>query len=268
MITSSANAKIREIRKLKSRKERDRTGMFLLEGVRLVCEAVQQQALIDVIIVSREYLTSTYGLKVVENFRLAGGQVLEVSGEVFSSIASKDNPQGLMAVARQSWVTIDTVHLEAGAIWVALDTIRDPGNLGTILRTLDAVGGCGVILLDQSCDPYDPTSIRASMGAIFSQAVVKASFEEFRQWKKNVDAHLVGTSDHEGRVHYRRLAYPNPVILVMGSEREGLTDAHVELCDSMVMIPMEGSCDSLNLAVATGVVLYEIHEQFHAHKED
>lgn len=188
-------------------------------------------------------------------------QVLELSPDAFRSIANKENPQGLAAVAKMNYQTLAEIDLTSNAIWVVLDTIRDPGNLGTILRTLDGVGGSGVILLDDCVDAYDPTAIRASMGGIFSQKVVRASFSEFVAWKAQKQIRLVGTSDHEGRKHYREIAYIPPIFLMMGSERAGLPETHLALCDEMVLIPMYGSCDSLNLSVATGIVLYEVIHQ-------
>ena len=140
------------------------------------------------------------------------------------------------------------------------DSIQDPGNLGTILRTLDAVGGSGLILLDHSTDPYDATALRASMGAVFSQQLVRASFSDFARWKQAGNFQLVGTSG-SAREDYHEFSYPDPMVLLMGSERLGLQEEHLKLCDGLVAIPMVGRSDSLNLSVATGVVLYEIFNQ-------
>ncbi|TLN13658.1 RNA methyltransferase, partial [bacterium] len=148
----------------------------------------------------------------------------------------------------------------AGDCWVVLDSVADPGNLGTILRTSDSTGCRGVILLDQSTDPYDPSCIRASMGALFSQTLVKASFEEFTDWKRSTGIQVVGTSD-KAQQNYHSYDYPRNLALLMGSERQGLQAKPLEICDSVVRIPMVGNSDSLNLAVATAVVLYEIFNQ-------
>jgi len=169
-------------------------------------------------------------------------------------------------VLRQQWITLEQVNVQPGEIWVALDEVADPGNLGTILRTSDAVGGKGVILLDHATDPYDPTAIRASMGALFSQALVKAGLDEFARWKGQRGAALIGTSGAAQR-DYRQVSYPDGVVVLMGSEREGLSEKHIALCDQIVRIPMVGRSDSLNLAVATGVVLYEIFNQRRKPKE-
>ena len=128
------------------------------------------------------------------------------------------------------------------------------------MRTSDAVGGAGLILLDHSTDPYDPTCIRASMGAVFSQRLVRASFAQFSEWKRANQVHLVGASGGAAR-DYAEVEFPQPLLLLMGSERQGLSEEAVRLCDQMVAIPMRGRSDSLNLAVATGIILYQIFNQ-------
>ncbi len=260
MITSTANPTIKQIRKLREKKERLQTGLFYIEGLRIVIEALQQGAQVECLVVSPDLLTSEFGWQKVEEENRRGIQVLQVGQAVFTSLASKENPQGIAAVVRQHWQNAASLRLASQDLWVALDSVADPGNLGTILRTNDAVGGKGVILLDNSTDPYDLTTIRASMGAIFSQALVKTTFEQFLQWKQEHDYALVGTSD-TASVDYCQASYPLPMILLMGSERLGLSEEHMRACDQLVSIPMVGRSDSLNLAVAAGVMLYEIFNQ-------
>jgi TrmH family RNA methyltransferase len=144
-----------------------------------------------------------------------------------------------------------------GLCWVALEAIHSPGNLGTILRTCDAVGAAGVILLGEAADPYDPATVRASMGSLFAQRLVRATPAELLAWKQRHGCRLIGTSP-AGTVDYRELIYRPPMVLFMGSERHGLPAVHQTLCDEMVRIPMVGAADSLNLAVATSVMLYEV----------
>lgn len=260
LLTSAANPRIKQIRKLRDRKERQATGLFSVEGLRIVAEAAEQGAVFETLVVAPELLTSAFGQELVEKIAAAGVTVLEVSVPVFESISLKEGPAGLAAVIRQQWASLENAQTDPQCTWVALDSVADPGNLGTILRTHDAVGGMGVILLDHSTDPYDPTSIRASMGAVFTQTLIRASFEDFAQWKLQHKAHLVGTSD-KAAADYAAYSYPPDLVILMGSERQGLQQRHLRLCDEVVSIPMRGSSDSLNLAVATGVVLYEVHNQ-------
>lgn len=252
VITSRNNPKIKRIRKLLTRKERDQSGLFLIEGIRLVTEAVQTGATIETIIVAPELLSSEIAHEMV-----SGYDYLEVSPHVFESIASKDNPQGIAAVVHQHHTHLDDIVHEGELCWVALDAVQNPGNLGTILRTNDAVGAAGVILLGNCTDPYHPTAMRGSMGAIFSQRIATASYQAFIAWKQRSPYKVVGTISQEAQ-HYRQLDYSSPLVLLMGSEREGLPASLLAICDYRAHIPMVGRSDSLNLAVATGVMLYEI----------
>ena len=260
MITSHANEQVRRLRRLQERKERAASGLFYLEGLRIVGEAIETGAAVEELVTAPDLLRSEYGQKLVTAHRAAGGQVLEVSAEVFERLASKDGPQGIAAVVRQRWERLEDVALKPGRPWVALDSVADPGNLGTILRTNDGAGGEGVILLDQSTDPYDPGAVRASMGAVFAQKLVRASFAEFAAWKRERGAWLVGTSGAAAQ-DFHAARYPESLVALMGSERQGLGPEALALCDLVVSIPMLGKSDSLNLAAATAVILYELLNQ-------
>ncbi len=257
IITSTANPQIKAIRKLRDRKERRQSGLFYIEGLRIVGEAVEQQAEIETLIVAPDLLISDFGRNLVETCRHNKTNLLEVSAEVFQHLALKEGPQGLAAVLRQNFAPLETITLRPNNLWVALDSVADPGNLGTIMRTLDAVGGCGIILLDDSTDPYDTNATRASMGAVFNLKLVKASFAAFADWKRKNKVPLIGTSD-AAKTDYHYVTYPPAFVLLMGSERHGLPQQHINLCDYMLAIPMLGKSDSLNLAVSTAVVLYEV----------
>ena len=186
--------------------------------------------------------------------------VMDVSSEVFHSLSGKDGPQGLAAVGQQKWFSAENLGSSINGIWIALYQVADPGNLGTILRTLDGMGGVGVFLLDYCTDPYDPSSIRASMGTIFSKKIIRIQSDDFINWVKKNSIMLIGTSDSAAG-NYRDCHYPENMVLLMGSEREGLTTNLENACASIVSIPMTGSADSLNLAVASSIILYEIARQ-------
>ena len=260
MITSTSNNRIKQIRKLKDHKERLQTGRFFVEGLRIVGEAFEQDAQFDYLVFSPDLLSSEFGWKIVQSFKENGRDILETSKEVFKSISTKDGPQGIAAVLFQKRNALAELTLEKGDLWIALDSIQDPGNLGTILRTSDAVGGKGIILLDQSTDPYSVACTRASMGALFTQNIILSDFSEFKEWKTKNAIAVVATSD-AADLDYQRYVYPDPMVLLMGSERQGLHDQYYELCDAIIRIPMVGKSDSLNLAIATGVTVYEIFNQ-------
>jgi TrmH family RNA methyltransferase len=260
MITSTSNPAIKSIHKLRERKERQTTGLYYLEGIRIVAEALLQNIPLKKILIAPDLLTSDFALQLVNDAKIKQMEVVEVSAGVFNYLSPKEGPQGIAAVAEQVWQSLDNVRLKQGDLWVALREVADPGNLGTILRTADATGCRGVILVDHCTDPYDLSAIRASMGALFSLQLIRCNFNEFQGWVEKCDYSVVGTSDH-AEMDYHSMEYPDPMILMVGSEREGLTDEFFSVCEGSVKIPMAGKSDSLNLAVATGVVLYEIFNQ-------
>jgi len=260
MITSVANPTIKRLRALRQRKAREESGLCLVEGIRLVAEAAQCGAGVERLLVAPALLTSPFARDLVAAQAAAGTPVLEVSPEVFASLAQKEDPQGLAAVVQRRFADLADLPRDRRPGPVALLEPADPGNLGTIIRTADAVGAAGVIILGPGVDPYDPTALRASMGAVFALPLVLASWEEFAAWKRATGLPLIGTSD-KAPTSFQAVVYPQPAALLMGSEREGLAPAHQALCDLMVAIPMRGRSDSLNLAVATGVMLYELLRQ-------
>jgi TrmH family RNA methyltransferase len=260
MITSTSNPTIKSIKKLRDKKARQESGLFYIEGLRIVTEACQQKAPIDTLIYSPELLVSDWGRHLIEDQTMLGTNLLEVNQAVFEYLSLKEGPQGVAGVVHQALKPISELVISEGDLYIALDSVQDPGNLGTILRTSDAIGARGVILLDQSTDPYDPTATRASMGALFNQVIYKTDFDQFSVWLKQSKVPLIGTSD-SAKQDYHQFQYPSPLILLMGSEKQGLKEEHFKLCKVVVRIPMHGTSDSLNLAIATGVVLYEIFNQ-------
>ncbi len=266
LISSTSNPHIKHIRSLRRRKERERSGLFFIEGTRLVAEAIQTGAAIETLIVAPALLTSSFAQELIQSQEQQGTHCIEVTSRVFESISAREGPQGIAAVVRQHWQPLASIHLGSELVWVAVDAIQDPGNLGAILRVSDAVGGAGVILLGHCTDPYDPTAVRGSMGAIFSQQLVRASFAEFALWQQQHGYTVIGTSD-DAPTDYQVLTYHPPLVLLMGSERMGLTAEQQAICTHVVRIPMVGRSDSLNLAVATGIVLYEIFNQYRRNRE-
>ncbi len=269
IITSAANPKIKQIRALRQRKEREQCGLFLIEGIRIVGEAVQLHAQIETLIVADDLLASPFARELVAQQQAHGVATLPVSAEVFRTLSQKDGPQGIAAVVRQHWEPLSAVQHTGELCWVALDAVQDPGNLGTILRTSDAVGSAGIILIGDSTDPYDPAAVRASMGAIFAQRLVRVSLAEFAAWRAQqaqlgaAGYRIVGAAGH-ATSEYQAVRYRAPLVLWMGSERQGLSLEQQALCDQLVRIPMVGRSDSLNVAVATAVILYEIFNQARA----
>jgi TrmH family RNA methyltransferase len=255
VITSRANERIKAIRALRNKRERDRAGVFFAEGPRLVARALAAGAAIEAVLVVPERLQDEGERASIAAARASGADIIEVAGDVYDSVSFRGDPDSMGAVVRRRHDALPP-RPSGELSWVALHELQHPGNLGTLIRTSDAAGGAGVILTGASTDPYHPVAVRGSLGAIFSQRVVETSEDDFEAWLKTYGARVVGTSP-AGDVDYREATYKAPVVVLSGSERIGLSPRQLALCDQVVRIPMLGTVDSLNLAVATALVLYE-----------
>lgn len=251
---------ITRIRQLRLREERERTGLFYIEGMRLLAQAMNHQAPIETVIVCRDLLIHPFAQKLALLHERRRTPILEITADAMKSISHMQDSQGIGALVQQRWQRLEQVRIRKKLCWIAVETIRSPGNLGTILRTSEAVGGAGILLLGNSTDPYDPGTVRATMGAMFSQRFVRTSIAELASWKRRGQYQLVGTSPTATQ-DYHKAHYIAPTILFMGEERKGLSPALQAMCDLMVSIPMVGEGDSLNVAMATGVMLYELFNQ-------
>ncbi len=257
-ISSRSNPRLKFLRSLRQRKGREAAGSFLVEGIRHVGEAVESGVELEALYYAPELLTSEFGASLVTAQAEAGVPCFALTRAAFESVADKDNPQGLLGVARLPQRRLAEVN-ERNFRWgVALVAPQDPGNVGTILRTLDAVGASGLLLLESSVDIGHPTLVRASMGALFWIPVVQASFDDFHDWSQEHGYTVIGTSAHAERDYRDMKDYQLPLILLLGSERAGLTPKQVAACSTLVRLPMYGRTTSLNLAVAAGVLLYAL----------
>lgn len=257
-VTSLANPMVKDIRALAMKKFRDQTQSFLAEGLKLVVDAMDAGWRIRTLVLAKNSLGNQAAERAAARTVAAGGTVLQVNEKVLSAITRRDNPQMVLGVFEQSYRALSTIKPATGDVWVALDRVRDPGNLGTIVRTADAVGARGVILVGDCTDPFSTETVRATMGSIFSVPLAKADAESFVAWCGERKVTLVGTH-LKGSVDYRSVDYaPGPVVVLMGNEQQGLPEALATACDRLVRIPQAGRADSLNLAVATGVMLYEV----------
>ena len=266
-ITSRDNPKVKQVRSLRQRKQREATGMFLVEGIHHVGEAVQAAAKginrtrIEYIFYSPDLLSSEFAIQLVQSQIREGTPCFSASEDIFRTLTEKENPQGILAVVRHKWSRLEELNPGNFPWGVALVAPQDPGNIGTILRTIDGVGAAGLILIDSSADPYHPNAIRASMGTLFWLPLARASLQEFKEWTRQHEFKVYGTSARGSMDHRSVENYQLPLILLMGSEREGLSPEAQEICSELVRLPMHGRVSSLNLAVAAGVMLYEIHDR-------
>lgn len=256
-VTSLANPIVKDIKALMNKKAREETGSFIAEGLKLIIDALELGWTIRTLIYSKAAKGKPLVEKVAAKTVASGGLVLEVSEKVMSSIVRRDNPQMVAGVFEQRWRPLADVKPQKGETYVALDRVRDPGNLGTIIRTADAVGASGVILVGDCTDPFAVETVRATMGSVFAMPVSRATVEEFIAWRKGAGVNVVATH-LAGSVDYRTVDYAaKPVVVLMGNEQSGLPEELATKADTRVRIPQEGRADSLNLAIATAVMLYE-----------
>jgi TrmH family RNA methyltransferase len=258
-ITSLHNASVKAIRALEMRKVRRRSGLFIAEGASLLLMARAAGWSARSLVYLSGSAQQGVARSLLDWAQTCGAECLEVSAGVLAKLAHKDNPQTMLGVFEQRWAR-EPPAAARDALWLALEGVRDPGNLGTIIRTLDAVGAGGAILVGNTVDPFAREAVRASMGSIFNVPLLRLAPEDFLAWRRGwqgevVAAELAATED------YRAVPYARSVLLLMGSEGPGLTPALAAAATRRVKIPMAGRLDSLNLAVAAALLLYEIRRE-------
>jgi len=258
IITSRSNPLIKGLRALEQRKNRLEQGLFLVEGIHHVGAVIEADWDIESILYAPDLLTSDYARDLISASDKKEIRCQSASADVFRSLAGKENPQGILASVHQRDLPLK--ELSDFKRGVAIIAPQDPGNLGTILRTIDAVGADGLILLDGGVDLYHPKVVRASMGALFWKSVVRTTFDDFAAWTSTNSYHLIGTSAH-GETELSLLKLKNEKwILLLGNEQKGLSPEQISACDDFIALPMRGRGTSLNLAVAAGILLYGLVE--------
>lgn len=260
-ITSTSNPLVKRLRKLRHRRFRETEKVFLVEGIAHVRRAIDHSAAFERIFVSPELLTSEGAWAAVEGARAAGIEVTELGREAFESIVERDHPSGLAAVVRVNEVALSSLVARRESVFVGLVDVSNPGNLGSIVRTVDAVGGAGVIVVGDSTDQFHPSAVKASMGTLFTVPVARArTLDDLWAWAMMEDLPVVTTSVR-GSAALWEAELPLPALYLFGSEARGLPAEVIERGDLCVAMPMAGAASSLNLAVAAGVMLYEVRRR-------
>lgn len=247
-----------KVKKLQSdRRYRDSRRLFFAEGIRNFVEAVDHNYAIDTLLYSEKLLTSPIARKMVRRLKRHGVPFVRATPEQFRTVSHTERASGIAVILRQSVQKLEQLNPDKHICWTVLSHIRSPGNFGTLVRTSAAIGAGGFILVGDDIDPFDPNVIRATMGAIFKQTIVRAKAEEFIKWTKSHKLQMVGASPG-GSVDYHKVCYTSPTILMLGNERSGLTPEEQLICGQLVRIPMTEGTDSLNVAVAGSLLLYEV----------
>ena len=256
-ITSFSNPTIKALRSLRDKKHRQRERRFLAEGLRLLTDARESGRVPEVLVMASKRDPHPLIDALERAVEAAGGDVIETTPDILSKITGKDNPQAVAGAFAEWDTSLGTIERETAPIWLVAQALRDPGNLGTMLRTGDAVGAGGLILIDDCADPFGVEAVRASMGAIFTQKLVRARWEDFLPWLRGGSGQLVAASLREA-VPYRGAPYEAPCFVMVGNESQGLPAEYEAACDLRVTMPMRGRADSLNAAVAAAVLAYEV----------
>jgi TrmH family RNA methyltransferase len=256
-VTAFSNTTVKRLRSLRDKKHRREEGLFLAEGLRIIAEARDSGRLPEIIAFSTEGAKHPLAAEIIAATEAAGGEAIKTTPDILSKMSGKDNPQMLLGAYRQPETSLEQIDRSAAPLWIVAQALRDPGNIGTILRTGDAVGAGGLILIDDCADPFSVEAVRASMGAVFTQQVAAARWEEFLPWLRSGPGQLAGTS-LKATHDYLEAEYRQPCFLLIGNEQQGLPPAYEAECDLLVKIPMAGRADSLNAAVAAAVMAFAI----------
>ncbi len=259
-ISGFSNPIVKRVRSLRDKKFRRAERLFLAEGLRILTEALDAGAAPHMLWFAPESAAHPLVQRLITATEAADGEVFITSPDIMGKLSGKDNPQAVIGVYPERWTLLKDVDRASADIWIVAQALRDPGNLGTILRTGDAVGAGGLILIDDCTDPFSVEAVRASMGALFTQHIVHARWEEFVPWLRNGTGQLIGTSLNT-TMDYQEPRFASPAFLLVGNEAQGLPRDYEVECDLLVKMPMLGKADSLNAAVATAVMAYELLNQ-------
>ena len=257
IITGFSNPTVKALRALREKKHRKAAGRFLAEGLRLLTDARESGHIPETLVLSDRRDPHPLLSELERAVEARGGEIIETSPDILAKITGKDNPQAVAGVFAEFDTSLAALDRTSADIWLVAQALRDPGNLGTMLRTADAIGAGGVILIDDCADPFSVETVRASMGAIFTRRVARAEWADFEQWLRAGEGQLVAASLRDAQP-YRSAPYAAPCFVMVGNESRGLPEEYEVACDLRVTMPMKGRADSLNAAVAAAVLGYEV----------
>ena len=259
-LTSLSNPRVKHVVKLRRRSHRDEDGLMLIEGYRELRRAVDNAVALSEVFFCPELYQGSNEPTLLAEAANAGATLTQCNADVFRKMAYRDRPEGLLAVAPQIHRGLDTLTAKPDAFYIVAEAIEKPGNLGTILRSADATGVDALIVCDRCTDIHNPNVVRASIGTMFCVPVIEASTDEAIAWLRQNQITMVAATPHTDAL-YTDTDLTGPVAIVVGTEKVGLSDAWLEASACPVRIPMLGQCDSLNVASATSLLLYEVVRQ-------
>lgn len=260
-ITGYSNPTVKYLRSLREKKHRKREGVFLAEGLRLLTDALESGRVPKILVMANGRDPHVLIDALEDAVADANGEIIATTPDILTKITGKDNSQAVLGVFDEFDTSLTRLNPSEAPIWLVAQALRDPGNLGTMLRTGDAIGAGGLILIDDCADPFSVEAVRASMGAVFTQQIARAPWDEFLPWLRQ------GAKEHGGQLvaaslrdaqPYRGAPYQAPCFVMVGNESRGLPEDYEAACDLRVTMPMRGRADSLNAAVSAAVLGYEV----------
>jgi len=260
LITSSQNTVVKELKSLKTKRTRDEKGLFFIEGIRFMEEALKENAEFDKIFISEKLADINGGSEILKRINNESYTIYSLPDKLFKEISDTENPQGILATIRFRKMSADEIH-EDGRFYIILDSLQDPGNMGTIIRTADAAGVSGIIISKGCVDIYNPKVLRSTMGSVFhiplyhSEDLIKTINKLKKSGCKIYAAHL------KGSVNYFEEDMRGRSAIIIGNEANGISDEIAEQADVLVKIPMPGRAESLNASVAASLLMYEVVRQ-------
>jgi RNA methyltransferase, TrmH family len=259
-ITSLQNPRVKETVKLRQRSHRDELGLMLVEGYREIKRAMANGHRSHTLFHCPALFQGTNEPALIEEYRAAGAEIVECSQPVFEKMSYRDRPEGLLAIAPQVRRSLDSVELPKAPLIVVAEAVEKPGNLGSILRSADAAGVDAVLVCDRCTDINNPNVVRASIGTLFSLPVVEVSSADALSWLRARGVQILAATPHTDLL-YTDVDLSKPTAIVVGTEQYGLSETWMSQADLKVKLPMLGQADSLNVAAATTILLYEAVRQ-------
>ena len=264
ILTSAQNPKIKQVAKLKERRERDEAGLFIIEGYRELKRAADGKVKIEAVFYCPELFLGVNETALIEQIRKQGAEVYPCSSYIFEKLSYRDRPDGLIAIAVQMKVALrkleDLIVAKSNPFLVVAEGIEKPGNLGSILRSADAAGVDAVIVCDRCTDIYNPNVVRASVGTLFTVPVIEASGQDTLRFLQKHKIQVTAATP-AAKIEFTEADFQGAVAIVVGTEQLGLSEFWMKAADLQVSIPMRGVADSLNVAAATTLLLYEVLRQ-------
>ncbi|MEW9122047.1 MAG: RNA methyltransferase [Thermotaleaceae bacterium] len=260
-ITSLENSLIKHVKQLAKRKYRERHNQYIIEGVRIVSDALENGQSMESILFCEELFQTAGGEALFQQLHKHGFKIYHITNRLYGEISETESPQGIMAILSKAQDDLAVLPLKDNGFYVLIDRVQDPGNMGTIIRTADAAGADAIFVSKGTVDLYNPKTIRATMGSIFHVPILQIEdTQEILAFFRDRDIQIITTSLEGTHYHYE-VDYKQSFVAIVGNEANGVSSLWLEQADLLVKIPLLGKAESLNASIAAAIVFYEAVRQ-------